>query len=64
MCYDGRDFELVEEQTLVQLAGSFIVMWNLETGEKDYIQCPHQNGYAQVCASSNLGLIAATQYGL
>lgn len=38
MCYDGRDFELVEEQTLVQLAGSFIVMWNLETGEKDYIQ--------------------------
>jgi len=39
-------------------------MWNLETGKKEYIQCPHQNGYAQVCASSNLSLVAATQYGL
>lgn len=37
MCYDGRDFEIVEEDTIVQLAGAFIVLLNASTGQKDYI---------------------------
>ena len=38
MCYDGRDFDLVEDETIVQLSGAFIVLWNAATGKKDYIQ--------------------------
>ena len=36
--YDGCDFELVEEDTIVTLQGSFIALWNTSTGKKDYIQ--------------------------
>ena len=36
--YDGCDFDLVEEDTIVMLQGAFISLWNTTTGKKDYIQ--------------------------
>jgi len=64
MGYDGCDFELVDEDTIVSLQGAFISLWNTSSNIKDYIQSPRQNGYAQICTSHNNSLIAATEYGL
>ena len=37
-CYDGKEFGIVEEDTIVQLGGNQIVLWNTSNSQKDYIQ--------------------------
>ena len=36
-CYDGKPFGLVEEDTIVQIGGNHVVLWNLSQGTKDYL---------------------------
>jgi len=36
-CYDGREFGIVEEETIVQLGGNNIILWNVGNGQKDYL---------------------------
>ena len=36
--YDGKDFDIVEEDTIVQLGGNHIILWNTGHKTKDYIQ--------------------------
>jgi len=36
-CYNGKEFGIVEEDTIVQQGGNNIVLWNISQGTKDYI---------------------------
>ena len=36
-CYDGKEFGIVEEDTIVQLGGNSVICWNISLGTKDYI---------------------------
>jgi len=38
MGYDGCDFDIVDEDTIVSLQGAFISLWNTTNNKKDYIQ--------------------------
>ena len=36
--YDGKEFNIVEEDTIVQLGGNQVILWNTSQKTKDYIQ--------------------------
>jgi len=62
--YNGQDFGMVEEDTVVQLAGNGITMWNTSKRMCENIDAVDRNGYSTIATSLKNGLLAATEYGL
>jgi hypothetical protein len=62
--YNGQDFGMVEEDTVVQLAGNGVTLWNTSKRSCDVIDIVDRNGYSTVATSLKQGLIACTEYGL
>jgi hypothetical protein len=61
--YDGKDFGVLEENTLVQKAGNALIFWDCKTGKKEY-KWSKRNGFCSYATSTNNNLIAAVEYGI
>jgi len=55
---------MVEEDTVVQLAGNGVTLWNTGKRSCENIEVVDRNGYSTVATSLSKGLIACTEYGL
>jgi len=62
-CFNGRDFSIVQDDSIVMSAGNAIVTWNSSTGKKDYIWSK-RNGYNVVTANYHKGYIAGAEFGM
>ena len=63
MAYNGSAFKIVNNKTIGYIAGSALILWNLENNKKDYIWSERE-GFQYFSVNHKRGIICAVEYGL
>lgn len=61
--YNGQDFGLVEEDSVVLSTTQNICVWRTSSGRKDFIYST-RNGYSAITTNQRCNYIACAEYGL